>query len=454
MKNLLETVKKIHFVGIGGSGMCPMAEILICRGYEITGSDMNESSTLDRIRSYNIPVFLGHSAENIGEAELVVYTAAAKDDNPELVEARAKSVPTLERSIVLGMLTKQFDKAIAISGTHGKTTTTSMVTQILLDSGFDPSAVIGGKLPAIGGNGRSGDSQYMVCEACEYVDTFLQLHPAVSVITNVEADHLDYFGTLDNIIKSFNKFANQTSECVVVNGDDKEAMKSVEGIKAKIITFGFSDKFDYYPVFIGEEETVYSSFTLMHKGEALCDITLSVPGRHNVCNALAACAACSYYGVKPEDIKRALKNFSGVGRRFEVLGEFNGVTVADDFAHHPTELTSVLTSATRMNFNNVWGIFQPHTFSRTHAFLDDFAEALAISDKMIITDILAVREENIYGITADDLSVKVPNSYRFSTFDEIADFVIENAKAGDLILTMGGGDIYKCANLIVDKYTK
>lgn len=452
-KNLLDTVKRLHFVGIGGSGMCPMAEILHHKGYVITGSDINESDTLERIRGYGIPVSMGHRAENIGDAELVVYTAAAKQDNPELVAAREKGVPTLERSVVLGLLTKKFSNSIAVSGTHGKTTTTGMLTQILIEAGRDPSAVIGGKLPFIGGNGRVGKSDTMVCEACEYVDTFLQLHPAFSIILNIDGDHLDYFGTLDNIIKSFHQFCLQTSGCILVNGDNENAMRAVAGIThAKVLTFGRSASCDYCVSELNEEDTACEDFTIMHGDERVCRVNLNVPGEHNMMNALAAAAAAHYFGVDGAHIKTALEAFTGVHRRFEVLGKFDGVTVADDFAHHPTELSSVLSSAMRMGYHAVWAIFQPHTYSRTAMLLDDFAAALSIPDHVVMTEILAVRETNTYNIHTSDLAAKIPGSCWFDSFEEIADYVMARAEENDLILTLGGGDIYKCANLIVEKY--
>lgn len=451
--NILDTARRLHFVGIGGSGMCPMAEILHHRGYTITGSDINESDTLQRIRSYGIKVYMGHHGDNIGDAEVVVYTAAAKQDNPELVAAREKGIPTLERSIVLGMLTDQFANTIAVSGTHGKTSTTGMLTQILIEAGKDPSAVIGGKLPFIGGNGRVGKSENMVCEACEYVDTFLQLHPAVSIILNVDADHLDYFGTLENIVKSFRKFSEQTSSRLIVNGDDPEAMQAVAGLThAETITFGRTENSDYYITELNEENTACEDFTLMYRGEKICRVNLQVPGEHNMIDALAAAAAAHSMGVDGACIKAALEAFTGVHRRFEILGKFNGVTVADDFAHHPTELSATLSSAVRMGYNEVWAVFQPHTYSRTYMHLNDFAEALSIPHHVVMTEILAVRETNTYDIHTSDLAAKIPGSCWFQSFDEIADYVIANAKENDLILTLGGGDIYKCANLIVEKY--
>ena len=452
-QNLLDTVKKLHFVGIGGSGMCPMAEILHHKGYILTGSDMNESDTLERIRGYGIPVSMGHRAENIGDAEVVVYTAACKSDNPELVAAREKGIPTLERSVMLGILTEKFPFSIAVSGTHGKTTTTGMLTQILMEAGKDPSAIIGGKLPLIGGNGRVGKSGCIVCEACEYVDTFLQLHPAVSVLLNIDADHLDYFKTVDNIVKSFHQFATQTSQMLVVNGDDQRVMKSVSGLSGqKIVTFGRSDKNDYYPAELNEEDTACEDFTLMFRGERLGRVNLAVPGEHNMTNAVAAAAAAHSTGADPEAICSALGHFTGVHRRFEVLGKFEGVTVADDFAHHPTELSAVLSSAMRMGYREVWAVFQPHTYSRTYNLLEEFSKALAIPDHLVMTEILAVRETNTYNIHTSDLAAKIPGSVWFNSFEEIADYVMDHAKSGDLILTLGGGDIYKCANLIVQKY--
>lgn len=450
--NLLDTVKKMHFVGIGGSGMCPMAQILHNKGYSLTGSDINESDTVERVRSYGIPVSIGHRAENVGDVDVVVYSAAVKADNPELMAAAEKGIPTLERSVMLGLLTRKFEMPVAVSGTHGKTSTTAMLTQVLIADGKEPSAVIGGKLPLIGGNGRVGLSEIIVVEACEYVDTFLQLYPAVSVILNIDADHLDYFGTLDNIIKSFNKFANQTSEAVIVNGDSESAMKSVENIKARVVTFGLKNTNDYYAVDLKEEATACEDFTLMYKGKELGRIELSVPGEHNLENALAAAAAAHYLGAKPEVICSTLSKFTGVHRRFEILGKFGGVTVADDFAHHPTELKAVLSSSMKMGFNNVWAVFQPHTYSRTYNHLDEFAEALAIPDHVVMTEILAVRETNTYGVETAHLAAKVPDSRWFKSIDEITDYVMENAKDGDLILTLGGGDIYKCANMFVEKY--
>ena len=386
-------------------------------------------------------------------AELVVYSAAVKQDNPELAAARAKGIPTVERSVMLGMVTKRYPRSVAVSGTHGKTTTTALITQTLMLGGLDPSAVIGGKLPYIGGNGRAGKSDAIVCEACEYVDTFLQLYPYLSVILNIDADHLDYFGTLENIIKSFHQFALQTSGMIVANGDDPNVKKALEGVShVKIVTFGLSPENDYSAAGILEEPKACEAFTILKNGSPLCRAELSIPGKHNILNALAAAAAADFMGVDPDTIARALHEFHGVHRRFEVLGSFGGVTVADDFAHHPTELAATLSAAMRMGYRQVWALFQPHTYSRTYLLLDDFAKALSIPDHVVLSEILAVREENTYHIYAKDLAGKVPGSVWFPTFEEMADYTMARAQPGDLILTLGGGDIYKCANLIVQKY--
>lgn len=449
-KHFLDDKKRIHFMGIGGSGMCPLAEILLAKGYEITGSDIAEGDTLERIRNYGIKVYMGQNAENIKDAkpDVLCYTAAIKDDNPELVAAREMGIPTLERSEMLGIVVSHYKKSVAISGTHGKTSTTGMLTQILVGSKKDPSAIIGGKLPYIGGNSHVGKSDIMVCEACEYVDSFLQLHPFISVILNIDADHLDYFKNLDNIKKSFNKFAHQTSNLVVYNGDNANAEDALEDVNINKITFGLSMENDYYATNM-QRHGVTQSYDLMYQGEFLTKINLSVPGIHNIYNSLAAITVADYLGVPIKDIAENIAKFTGVHRRFELLGKPNGITVVDDFAHHPTELTSTLETAMELGFKHVWAVFQPHTFSRTALLMDDFAKALKIPDTAIISAILPVRETNTYNVYNTDLGKKVPGSVCLETFDEITDYIVKNAKEGDLVLTMGGGNVYMCANQIV-----
>ncbi len=445
---LLNEIKRIHFIGIGGSGMCPIAEILMSEGFEISGSDMNEGETLDKMKGYGIPVYMGHAAENIKGAELVVYSAAVKPENLERKAADEQGIPCIERSVMLGVVCRRYKRSIAVSGTHGKTSTTAMLSQILIGSGFDPSAIIGGKLPFIGGNSYVGQSDIIVCEACEYVDTFLELNPFISIILNIDADHLDYFKNLDNIKKSFNKFAKQTTGLLVINGDDQNTLEAVADVELEKITFGFGENCDYRAVNVSADKGVHEQYDLLYKGEKITSVKLIVPGKHNIYNSLAAAATAHYLGATADEISENLHKFGGVHRRFEILGTPCGITVADDFAHHPTELTVTLNAAMQMGFNKVWAVFQPHTFSRTAMLLDDFAEALKIPDVAIVSEILPVRETNTYNIYATDLTAKIPGSVYRKTFEEITDYVCQNAKEGDLILTMGGGNVYMCANMI------
>ena len=451
MKNideLLKESKKIHFIGIGGAGMCPIAEILLSLGYELTGSDNNDTETFRRVEKEGAKVFLGQKPENIADdTQLVIYTNAILAGNAELEYAKA-NFPCFERAEALGALSRIFSNCIGVCGTHGKTTTSSMITQILMEAGLDPSAVIGGKLPLIDAYGRYGHSQNFVCESCEFNNTFLHMNPDMAVILNIDEDHLDFFGNLDNIKKSFNKFAHQTSNLVVYNGDNANAEDALEDVNIKKITFGLSMENDYYATNM-QRHGVTQSYDLMYQGEFLTKINLSVPGIHNVYNSLAAITVADYLGVPIKDIAENIAKFTGVHRRFELLGKPNGITVVDDFAHHPTELTSTLETAMELGFNHVWAVFQPHTFSRTALLMDDFAKALKIPDTAIISAILPVRETNTYNVYNTDLGKKVPGSVCLETFDEITDYIVKNAKEGDLVLTMGGGNVYMCANQIV-----
>ncbi len=446
---LLNKVKHIHFIGIGGSGMCPLVDILREDDKIITGSDVDDNSdTVKRLRSFGIKVAIGQRAENIEGAELVVYSAAISKENPELKAALESGVPTIERSVLLGAVCRRYSNAIAVSGTHGKTTTTSMITTILMAGELDPTVVIGGKLALIGGYGRAGKSANMVCEACEFVDTFLQITPAISVILNIDADHLDYFGTLDNIIASFRQFADQTSSAVVANGDDENTMRALDTTSAKIITFGLKPSNDYYAQNVGMTSGGFWKFDLMHAGEKLTEIELKVPGEHNILNALAAAAASMYVGATPDAVKKGLGMFSGAGRRFEIHTVHKGITIADDYAHHPTEIEMTLDACKQMNYNRVWAVFQPFTYTRTKTHLAEFARVLQIADKVAITDIMAARETDDLGIKSEHLQELIPDCFLGHSFEEIADYVLANAQEGDLIITMGCGDIYKCAKIM------
>jgi len=447
----LAGAKCLHFIGIGGSGMFPIVQIFVDKGYQIQGSDNNPSDTISLEEEMGIRVMMGHRAENIDGADLIVYSAAIMQDNPELVAARERGILAVERSEVLGYITRQYDNCVCVSGTHGKTTTTALLTYILVRAGLDPTAVIGGKLPLIGGNGRGGKSNIMTCEACEFVDTFLHLSPDIGVILNIDADHLDYFGTLENIIKSFRKFSEMATKCLIVNGDDKNSLLAVEGISKRVITFGFGERNDYRAENIITASPTETQFDLMYQGRKLETLTLHIPGRHNLLNALAACAAALEVGATPAQLAETLPGFTGAGRRFEILGKPGGITIADDYAHHPAELAATLMVAMDMGYNNVWAVFQPFTFSRTALLLDDFAEALAIADRVVISEIMGAREVNTYNIFTEDLAKKIDGSLWFKTFDEIADYVASNAQEGDLVLTLGCGDIYKCAKLMLRK---
>jgi UDP-N-acetylmuramate--alanine ligase len=451
LDELLKTKKRIHFIGIGGSGMCPLAEILHTWGYELSGSDNNEGDTLNRIKALGIPVTMGQKAGNIGDAEIVIHTAAILPDNPELVEAK-KRVPTFERRYLLGAISRMYKNCIGVCGTHGKTTTTSMLTQIMVMAGMDPSAVIGGKLPLINANGIAGKSENFVCEACEFKNTFLETSPAVAVLLNVDDDHLDFFKTMDNLIASFREYCEKASRAVIYNGDDENTLKAVKGIEnKKMISFGFDEKNDYYAKDVVMNERACAEFDVYNKGEKLGGIHLSIPGKHNALNALAAITAAIESGVSFGECVKPVESFGGAGRRFEVYGTFKGITVADDYAHHPTELEATLKTAVQMNYNSVWAVFQPFTFSRTYELMDDFARVLKIPQHVVMTEIMGSREINTYGVYTSQLAEKIPGSVWFNTFDEVVDYVIENAKEGDLVITLGCGDIYKAAKKMVEK---
>ena len=449
---IITQVKHIHMIGIGGSGMCPLAEILHGKGYFLTGSDNNESDPLTRIKNLGIKVYMGHRAENIKGAELVVYSAAIAADNPELCAAREQGIPTMERSHMLGALTRHFDNVIGVCGTHGKTTVTSMITQILILNKMDPTAVIGGKLPLINSNGISGKSETMVCESCEFVDTFLQLSPDVAVLLNIDNDHLDYFKTMENMTLSFHKFLKM-AKTAYINGDDSRVLTAAKDIEANIITFGFGAD-NFYRAENIESRKRGFAFDVVRDNKKIINIEMHIPGRHNVLNGLAAFAVCFDMGVSAEGIKDAVEKFTGAGRRFEFLGEYDGFMLADDYAHHPTEIKATLSAAKELDYNNVIAVFQPFTFSRTALLKDDFIKALSIADKVILTPIMGSREKNTYGIKSEDLAAGLHDVCIADGFENIADKIEEIARPGDLVITMGGGDIYKAAHIIQGRYAE
>ncbi len=448
---LLKERKRIHFIGIGGSGMCPLAEILHTWGYEISGSDNNPGDNIDKLRRLGMKVILGQKAENIQGAEIIVYTAAILKDNPELVAALESDIPSFERAALFGAISRMYSDCIAICGTHGKTTVTSMLTQVLVMAEKDPSAVIGGRLPLIDSHGIAGKSDTLVCEACEFNDHYHELDPNVAVILNVDEDHLEYFKNLDNIIASFRKFADMTSNTVIYNADDVNTVRTLEGIDKKLISFGKDESCDYYPANITYNRGAFAEFDVMSKGEKIAHLKLNIPGEHNILNSLAAFAAAKNAGCTNKECEKGIEAFGGAGRRFEVLGEYKGITVADDYAHHPGELEVTLNAVMKMGYKTVWAVFQPFTYTRTMLLFEDFVRVLQIPDKCVMTEIMGSREVNTYGIYTKDLAEKIPGSVWFNTFEEIADYVTSNAEKGDIIITLGCGDIYKAAKIMVEK---
>ena len=449
---MLKKSKRVHFIGIGGAGMCPIAEILLSLGYEVSGSDNNDTETFRRIEKEGAKVYLGQVKENItDDVELVVYTNAILKGNEELEYAK-ENFPCYERAELLGAISRIFSNCIGVCGTHGKTTTSSMITQVLLEAGLDPSAVIGGKLPVIDAYGRYSNSQNFVCESCEFNNTFLKMNPDIAVMLNIDEDHLDFFKNLDNIKKSFREFAEKTTKTIIYNGDDENTVDTLKGITGKkLISVGKNEGNEWVAKNVSVPGGFHSSYDIYHNNEYIAKVELSVPGEHNILNSLCAFAAAFESGADTESICRGLKAFGGAARRFELLGKYKGITFADDYAHHPAEIKVTLEAAMKMGYKNVWAVHQPFTFTRTSLLLDDFAKVLKIADKCVISEIMGSREINTIGIKAKDLADKVPGSVQLDTFEEICDYVTENAGEGDLVITLGCGDVYKLAKKLAKK---
>jgi len=437
----------VHFIGIGGISMSGLAEILLSENFTVSGSDSKESALTKHLVSLGATVFYGQRASNIPQqTDLIVYTAAIREDNPEFCGAKERGIPMLTRAQLLGQLMKNYKIPIAVSGTHGKTTTTSMVSEILLTADADPTLSIGGILKTIGGNLRIGKSDYFVTEACEYTNSYLEFFPKISLILNIEEDHMDFFKDIHDIRNSFARFAAllPADGTLIINGDIPEKETVTGGLSCNIITYGFSSDYDYYAKDITFDEKGRGTYTLCHNN-AERTIRLGVVGMHNVSNSMAAIALADLLGIEAAVSASALENFSGTDRRFELKGTLGGITIIDDYAHHPTEIEATLNAARNYPHEKLWCIFQPHTYTRTHAFLDDFARALSLADKVVLTDIYAAREKNTIGITSLDLLKKLTDAgveaYHFATFDEIENFILENCINGDLLITMGAGDV-------------
>ncbi len=449
-QDLLAGVTQIHFIGCGGSGMYPLIQILATKGFAITGSDVLEGAILDYERALGVTVHLGHSPENIKGADLVVYSAAIAQTNIEVQAAQAMGIPTIERSILLGHVSRMFPDSVCVAGTHGKTTATAMITTALELAGKDPSAVIGGKLPLIGGYGKCGTGDDIVIEACEFSETFLELTPAYSILLNVDNDHLDYFGNMENLKFAFEKFLHLTTKKMFANADDANTLEVIAKVDKPVATFGIHANCDYKAENISQHRPGFYAFDLVENGTVTGHIALSAPGYHNIYNALAMCAVCRTLGLTGEECAAAAIDFKGAGRRFEIYGECNGAVVVDDYAHHPTELRAVLSTAKTLGYDRVVAVHQPFTFSRTKTLMDDFAEVLQIADLTVLTPILGSREVDDGSVCAADLGAKIPGAIVVDSLAAAADWVKANGKKGDLIITIGCGDVYKAGKMMVE----
>lgn len=431
-------------VGIGGVSMRPLGLVLQGMGIHVTGSDMNASVSTDELIANGIHVCIGHRAENILGADCVIRTAAAHNDNPEIAAARAAGIPVFERAQAWGMIMRSYRHAVCISGTHGKTTTTSMVTHILMEAKADPTVMIGGYLPMLKAGHRVGKGDTIVLESCEYCDSFLNFYPTLAVVLNVEADHLDYFKDLASIEKSFHEFAGLATEGVLANGDDRNTMDAMQGLNA--ITFGMEPHNRVRAVNITPD---WSQFDILCDGELYTHVQLHVVGRHNVMNALAAAGAAWMLKIPGEYVQRGLTGFTGAGRRMEYKGNFHGADVYDDYAHHPGELAATIEAVSTMGYKRVILAFQPHTYTRTNALFDDFVRELRRVDQVVLAEIYAARERNTIGISSRDLAAQIPGSVYCETLPEVTDYLRENARPGDLILTVGAGDIYRAGEALL-----
>ncbi|MDR0838631.1 MAG: UDP-N-acetylmuramate--L-alanine ligase [Oscillospiraceae bacterium] len=433
---------RAHLVGIGGVSMSPLAEVLYAGGIAVSGSDAKESAATERLRELGIPVTIGHFAKSVRGSDLVIRTAAVRDDNEEIAEAKALGIPVFERAEAWGHIMRSYRDAICIAGSHGKTTTTSMVAQILLAANVDPTVMIGGTLPSIGSGYRVGHGRAIVLEACEYYDSFLKFFPTVAVVLNVDDDHLDYFGTFERVKASFAAFANLAPPegTIVCNADDADTMDALRPLGRELLTFGFDAGADVR----GEHERPEGqgvSLDVLYEDRVYCRLKLRVPGHHNVMNALASAAVAIALGLPGEAVEDGLRDFMGAGRRFEFKGKINGADIFDDYAHHPSELKALLDMTLALPYERVLLAFQPHTYSRTATHFDAFAEQLKRPAATFLAEIYAAREKNTYNVTSADLARAIPGAVHCATFAELTDKLAAEARPGDLILTVGAGEL-------------
>ncbi len=449
----------VHFIGIGGISMSGLAEILIKEGFKVTGSDMRASEITNQLSDMGALINIGQRAGNItDDIDLVIYTAAIHEDNEEFAAANEKNIPMLTRAQLLGQIMSNYQYSVAVSGTHGKTTTTSMLSYILLEGDLDPTISVGGMIDAIGGNIRVGSSEYFVTEACEYTNSFHAFNPQISIILNVDADHLDFFSGIEEIAESFHTFATKTpdSGLVVVNGDMAYYETVTKGLTCRIVTFGEKETNKYSATNIRFDSFGHPTYTLMIDGQEITDITLNVFGIHNVYNSLSAIAVALELGISMEAIKTGLLACKGADRRFQYKGTIlNNVKVMDDYAHHPTEIAATLAAARNTDYNELWCIFQPHTYTRTYALLDDFANALKVCDHVIVADIYAAREKDNGLVSSRDLADKIAafgtDAFYLPTFDDIENYILKNCKKNDLLITMGAGNVDSIGNELIKK---
>lgn len=445
---------KIHFIGIGGISMSGLAAVLLNNGYNVSGSDFKESKILDTLRAKGAEIFIGHNSKNVNGADLVVYTAAIPEDNPELTEAKKQNILLMDRAEFLGSIMKGHKYNVAVSGTHGKTTCTSMLSYITMEAELDPTILVGGELDLIDGNYRVGHSDYFITEACEYKASFLKFFPYVGIILNIEADHLDFYKDIDDITNTFKKFSELVPEdgYLIGYGEDKRVKDILSKSKCNTITYGFNDA-DLTAKNISYNNKGCASFTVCEKGKNLFDVTLNNPGEHNILNALASIATSLVFNVPYDKISSGLSKCAGAHKRFEYKGELNGATIIDDYAHHPTEIKATLKTALNIPHNKIYCVFQPHTYTRTKTLFDEFTEAFGDADKLILLDIYAAREKDTGLVSSTELGdairAKGVDCINASSHEDAADYLRKNTTKGDLILTVGAGDVVKVADILL-----
>ena len=455
--DILKNYKHIHMLGIGGVSMSGIAEILKYWGFTVTGSDANFSPIIKKLQKNGIYARVGHDFENLSKSDIVVYSAAIKQDDPEMEKARQLGIPTIERADFLGKITSCFEDTICVSGTHGKTTTTSMISCCFLNANTDPNIQVGAILKEIDGNYRVGESDYFILEACEYVESFLKFNPKAEVILNIDNDHLDYFKSFDNIKNAFVKYVNLLPKdgVLILNADDQNCLDLRKHSAATSFTYGINNEYaNYMAKNISFNKNGFPTFDVYHNNNFYATFKLSVAGLHNVSNALACIALCDYYKIPKMNIKEALSTFTGANRRLEYKGMFNEASVFDDYAHHPTEIKATVDSIKNKEFNQSWVVFQPHTYSRTKSLLDDFARVLTGFDNIIITDIYAAREDNIYNISSQDLVNRITSLGKKATyisdFNNIANFLKKHVQKNDIVVTLGAGTITNLAQNLLN----